>query len=124
MKIGRVVLGALFAVVLLGMTLVRAQGSHGLNLTWTASTSVGVAGQNVYRGTISGGPYTKLTATPLTPTTLAYLDPVVDGKTYFYVVTAISQGPIVLESGFSNQASATAPGPLPNPQTGLGATAQ
>ena len=114
----------LFVFWLLRPGLTSAQTSHGIEIKWIASTSAGVGGQNVYRGTVSGGPYTKLTATPLSPTALTYLDPVVDGKTYFYVATAISQGPIVLESTFSNEASATAPGPVPNPQTGLAASQQ
>jgi hypothetical protein len=97
---------------------------HGITLKWTLSASTGVSGQNVYRGTITGGPYTKLTATPLGPTVTTYEDPVVDGKTYFYVTTALSAGPIIIESPNSNEASATAPGPIPNPPGALGAIAQ
>jgi hypothetical protein len=128
LKLGRLSVIALFVVVavlaLAPMWHSSAQAAHGVGLKWTLSTTVGVAGQNVYRATVSGGPYTKLTATALAPTVAAYLDPVVDGVTYFYVVTAISQGPIVIESVFSNQVSAAAPGPAPNPQTALAATAQ
>lgn len=101
---------------------VHAQVQHGVQLKWTLSPTVGVASQNVYRGTVSGGPYTLLTN--IGPTLTGYLDPVVDGKTYFYVVTAVSAGPITLESINSNQVTATAPGPIPNPQTGLAASQQ
>ena len=38
-----------------------AAASYSTSLSWTASTS-SVIGYNVYRGTTSGGPYTKLTA--------------------------------------------------------------
>lgn len=92
---------------------------HGITLKWIASTSAGVAGYFVYRGTVSGGPYTKITPTVVTG--LTYFDPVVDGNTYFYVLTALDNG---VETGISNQASATALGPQGNPPTGLGATAQ
>jgi fibronectin type 3 domain-containing protein len=95
--------------------------SHGLALSWTLSTSTGVTGQNVYRSTVSGGPYSKLTTTPLAPTVTSYLDPVVDGKTYYYVVTAVQNG---IESVYSNQSTATALGPAPNPQTGLAVSQQ
>lgn len=95
---------------------------HGIGLKWAASVTTGISGQNVYRGTTTGGPYTKLTATPLPATALTYEDPVTDGKTYFYVVTVLSAGPVILESVNSNEASATAPGPVPNPQTGLAAS--
>jgi hypothetical protein len=114
----------LLMVVMSCLVIVHAQTTHGLNLTWTLSNSAGVAGQNVYRGTVNGGPYTKLTATPLAATVTSYLDPVTDGNTYFYVTTAISKGPIVIESAFSNQATAVAPGPPPNPQTGVAVSPQ
>jgi hypothetical protein len=42
--------------------------SHEVTLSWTASTSV-VIGYNVYRSTVSGGPYTELTTTPVATTT-------------------------------------------------------
>ncbi len=75
-------------------------------LTWTASQSPGIAGYNVYRGTTSGGPYTKINSS--LDTTTAYNDLAVqDGVTYYYVTTAVSnQGQ---ESSYSNQSSATVP---------------
>jgi hypothetical protein len=92
---------------------------HGITLKWNLSATTGVSGQNVYRSSTTGGPYTKLTATPLGPTITTYEDAVTDGKTYFYVTTALSAGPIFIESPYSNEASATAPGPVPLAQTGL-----
>lgn len=44
---------------------------HTVNLTWVASTS-NVSGYNIYRGTKSGGPYTKLNTSVIT--TLTYSD--------------------------------------------------
>lgn len=41
-------------------------------LTWTASVTVPVAGYNIYRGTVSGGPYTKVNTSLVT--TLTYTD--------------------------------------------------
>lgn len=80
---------------------------HTVSLAWNASTST-VAGYNVYRGTTSGGPYSKLTGTLLS--SLAYSDSsVTSGKTYYYVTTAVdSTG---AESGYSNQAQAVIPFP-------------
>ena len=80
--------------------------SHSVLLTWDASTSQDVIGYNAYRGTTSGGPYTKLNSSLISST--SYLDQSVQsGNTYYYVTTAVnSQG---LESVYSNQAVATVP---------------
>ena len=80
--------------------------SHSVRLTWDASTSQDVIGYNAYRGTTSGGPYTKLNSSLISGT--SYVDQTVQsGNTYYYVTTAVnSQG---LESVYSNQASATVP---------------
>ncbi|MGH9400512.1 MAG: choice-of-anchor D domain-containing protein [Terriglobia bacterium] len=81
---------------------------HSVTLTWGASTSSNITGYNVYRGTVSGGPYTKLNSSPETGT--AYTDTTVDaGQTYYYVTTAVdSQG---AESPNSNEAMAVIPSP-------------
>src|SRR5262245_26502842 len=49
--------------------------THGVSLTWAASTSANIAGYNVYRATTSGGPYTKLNASVVSG--LSYSDNVV-----------------------------------------------
>lgn len=78
---------------------------HSADLSWTASTSI-VAGYNVYRGVQSGGPYTKLTSTPVVLT--IHTDSTVQsGQTYFYVVTAIDLNN--LETVHSNEVSAVIP---------------
>jgi hypothetical protein len=79
-----------------------------VTLTWAPSTSGGVIGYNVYRGTISGGPYAKLNSSLDANT--AYTDGTVEaGQTYYYVTTAVnSEG---LESAYSNQATAAIPSP-------------
>jgi Abnormal spindle-like microcephaly-assoc'd, ASPM-SPD-2-Hydin len=64
--------------------------AHSVDVAWDASTTASLQGYNVYRGTVSGGPYTKISAT-LSPTTLLFTDTTpVSGKTYFYVVTAVN----------------------------------
>lgn len=90
------------------LSIAIAGGSHAVSLSWTASTS-SVVGYNVYRGTISGGPYTlKLNAAPVTGTT--YTDAAVaSGQGYYYVVTAVDAAGT--ESAYSTQASATIPTP-------------
>jgi hypothetical protein len=81
-------------------------GDHLATLSWNASPS-GVAGYFVYRST-NGGPYTKLNTTE--DTNLTYTDSsVVAGQTYSWVVTAVTSDSI--ESGYSNQATATVPTP-------------
>ena len=84
-------------------------GIHAVSLTWTASTSPGVTGYNVYRGTVSGGPYSdQLTSTPIAAT--SYTDTTVAaGQTYYYVATAVGTGGE--SSVYSNQAVATLPAP-------------
>jgi hypothetical protein len=79
--------------------------SHSVALSWNASTSL-VAGYNIYRGTQPGGPYTRLTSSPLSGT--SYTDASVQsGATYYYVSTAINSGNV--ESAYSNQATAAIP---------------
>jgi len=81
--------------------------AHTVSLGWTASSSV-VIGYNVYRGSVSGGPYSKLNSA--VDATTSYADGTVSaGLTYFYVVTAINSSNV--ESTFSNQVSVTIPSP-------------
>jgi len=113
----------LLLLVAISSFTVSAQTSHGLLVSWTASVSTGVAGESVYRATVSGGPYTKLNAALLPVATTSFLDPVTDGKKYFYVVTATSLPPIAIESPLSVEATNTAP-LAPLPPTGVGVTPQ
>jgi hypothetical protein len=79
---------------------------HFISLAWTASVTVGVTGYNVYRGTVSGGPYTLLTASPLGSGATSYNDgSPTSGVTYYYVATALVGAS---ESAYSNETSATA----------------
>ncbi|HTZ33595.1 MAG TPA: choice-of-anchor D domain-containing protein [Methylomirabilota bacterium] len=80
--------------------------SHSVALQWQASGSSGVTGYYVYRGTSSGGPYTKLNGSTISGTSYTD-DGVSSGTTYYYVVTALgSDGE---ESVNSNQVSAAIP---------------
>ncbi len=91
----------------LGGSCVTSMGIHSVSLTWTASTSSGVAGYKVYRGTASGGPYTLVGSVGLTT---SYTDnTVMSGTTYYYVVTAVDSNNNV--SPNSNQAQAVVPVP-------------
>jgi hypothetical protein len=81
--------------------------SHSTMLSWTASTTQGV-NYNVYRSSVSGGPYTKVTSTTAIAG-LSYTDStVLPGQKYYYVVTAINSSG---ESGYSNEAVASVPFP-------------
>jgi hypothetical protein len=75
-------------------------------LNWSASTSSGVVGYNVYRATISGGPYTKINPSLVANTT--FTDTTVQAaQTYYYVVTAIGSSNV--ESANSNEVTAVIP---------------
>ena len=92
-------------------TIVTASGvgtaamSHSVLLGWTSSTSA-VAGYKVYRGTVSGGPYTAVT-TNLNVLTSFTDTNVTSGTTYYYVVTAVDATGD--ESAYSEEVSATVP---------------
>lgn len=84
--------------------LTRIQGDGSINLDWADSTSPIFASYSVYRSEISGGSYTSI-ATGLT--TSAYTDnTVINGTTYYYVVTALDNV-IIAESVNSSQVSGT-----------------
>jgi hypothetical protein len=80
------------------------QVPHSVLLSWNASTST-VSGYNVYRSTVSGTQYAKLNSALVG---LAYTDTsVLNGKTYFYVTTAVDANGV--ESVYSNEVSANIP---------------
>jgi hypothetical protein len=79
--------------------------THSVSLGWTASTSV-VSGYNIYRSTVSGGPYTKLNAALILAGT--YTDSTAQpGQTYYFVGTSLDSSGV--ESADSNEISATVP---------------
>jgi Abnormal spindle-like microcephaly-assoc'd, ASPM-SPD-2-Hydin len=82
--------------------------AHSVSLSWDASGSQRVTGYNVYRGMVSGGPYTQVNSSLISGT--AYTDTtVLSGQSYYYVATAVdSQG---LESAYSNETQAVVPSP-------------
>jgi len=76
-----------------------------VNLTWTPSSS-SYSGFNVYRGTVSGGPYSKIDASLIS--TPAYMDGnVTAGQTYYYVATEVDSSGN--ESAYSGEVSAAIP---------------
>jgi hypothetical protein len=77
---------------------------HWVGLSWNASTT-SVTGYNIYRSTVNGGAYAKISSLV---SALTYSDSTVqNGTTYYYVTTAVdSQG---VESVFSNQVVAVIP---------------
>jgi hypothetical protein len=94
----------------LGGSCVTGTGTvaHSVTLSWLASTSSGVVGYNLYRGTTSGGPYTKVTSSLVAG--LGYTDNnVVAGQTYYYVATAVDGSSN--ESAYSTPATAVIPTP-------------
>ena len=80
-----------------------AVGDHFSMLSWNASTST-VVGYKVYRGSVSGGPYTSIATLG---NVLTYTDHQVQpGTTYFWVITAYDASN---ESAYSSQVSGTIP---------------
>jgi fibronectin type 3 domain-containing protein len=83
--------------------------AHSVDIAWDASTSATLQGYNVYRSTVSGGPYSKISPTVATSTLLFTDSTPVSGKQYFYVVTAVDTSG--LESAASTQVAVTIPVP-------------
>lgn len=80
--------------------------TRSVSLSWLASSSSGVAGYYVYRSTVSGSSYTRITSSALSA--LKYTDgSVTSGKTYYYVVTAVTSSGT--ESAHSGQVDAIIP---------------
>jgi hypothetical protein len=83
--------------------------AHSVDIAWDASSTVALQGYNVYRSTVSGGPYTRISPVLATSTLLFTDTTPVSGKQYFYVVTAVDSSGT--ESAASTQATATIPVP-------------
>ena len=82
-----------------------APTTHSVTLSWGSSSS-SIVGYDVYRGTTSSGPFTLLTASPVSTT--SYTDTTAQsGQTYYYVVTAVDASGD--QSSYSNVATATIP---------------
>jgi len=82
-----------------------APAAYSVNLSWTPSSST-YAGFNIYRGTVSGGPYSKVDSTLISAP--AYTDSsVTTGNTYYYVATEVDSSGN--ESAYSGEISAVIP---------------
>ena len=80
---------------------------HTVDLSWQPSASQ-VAGYNLYRGTHSGGPYTRLNSSLLDGTNFTD-GSVASGATYFYVAKSVDGNS--RESSPSNEAKVEIPNP-------------
>ncbi len=84
------------------------QDSHSVTLRWDPSTSSGIVGYYVYRGTEAGGPYSKVNSSAIAGT--QYTDSSVQaGHTYYYVVRSVESNGV--QSSYSAQVSAIVPTP-------------
>jgi len=82
-----------------------APATYSVSLSWTSGSS-SAAGFNVYRGSQSAGPFTKMNSSLLATT--SYTDTTVaSGQTYYYVATDVDASGN--ESTYSNVASAVIP---------------
>jgi fibronectin type 3 domain-containing protein len=82
-----------------------AATQHDVNLSWSSSSST-VSGYNVYRGTLSGGPYGKINSSSDPGTSFSDTS-VQANETYYYVVTGVNSAGE--ESAYSNQVTAVVP---------------
>jgi fibronectin type 3 domain-containing protein len=79
--------------------------TYSVSLSWTPS-STSYEGFNVYRGSVSGGPYSKIDSSLIS--TPSYMDNnVTAGQTYYYVATEVDD--TGTESAYSSEVSATIP---------------
>ena len=84
--------------------LVATDGVGQVDLDWSDNIESDLAGYNVYRSAIPGGPYTIIGGSLSIPS--SYIDSSVSsGTSYYYVVAAVDNG--ANESGYSNEDSAT-----------------
>jgi hypothetical protein len=74
-----------------------------VTLSWSPSVTPNIAGYNIYRSSVSGGPYSLISG-PIAGTTFTDTN-VTPGQTYYYVLTSVTSGGV--ESGFSGQAAVT-----------------
>lgn len=93
------------------LNLSASSGDSKVDLNW--ATVSNAASYNIKRSTTVGGPYIKI-ASGVTVATYSDIA-VANGKTYYYVVTAVNANG---ESLPSNEASATPQGPVVQPETG------
>jgi fibronectin type 3 domain-containing protein len=97
----------------------QAGAQHSCTLNWTQSTTPGITSNNLYRGSVSGGPY-MLVNSSSSPST-SYVDTSVTASTtYYYVVTALVG---TEESLYSMQATCAVPATTTAP-TNLTVTAK
>jgi hypothetical protein len=83
-----------------------APPQHRVDLSWSETSTV--VGYNLYRGSQSGGPYTKINLALDASTT--YTDSSVQaGQIYYYVTTAVDSSGA--ESSYSNQIQTSVPSP-------------
>jgi fibronectin type 3 domain-containing protein len=81
--------------------------AHSVSISWQASSSPQVGFYNVYRSSVSGGPYSRVgwrvSGTSFTDTAVQ------PGTTYYYVVTSVTTSNV--ESTKSSEIKATVPTP-------------
>jgi fibronectin type 3 domain-containing protein len=81
-------------------------GSENITIYWTDNEETDIAGYNVYRADVAGGPYdTKINGSLLTGNTTTDVD-LYGGNTYYYIVQAVDTGN--LSSVNSDEVSAAA----------------
>ncbi|TES83424.1 MAG: PGF-pre-PGF domain-containing protein, partial [Hadesarchaea archaeon] len=74
-----------------GLTVTSVETGENLDLSWTAPPELDLAGYNIYRSTISGGPYSLIATVGVIT---SYRDNgLTTGTTYYYVISASDEVP-------------------------------
>ncbi len=97
----------LFVAVFIGYLSWREFSDASVVVEWTTASELDMAGFNLYRSTLPGGPFTQVndrlippSSDPLTGGTYSYSDePVEAGKVYFYQLEAVETSGMVERFG-------------------------
>jgi hypothetical protein len=106
------VINAMLGLVnpLTGQSCLTSTGLHVIAVNWTPSTSSGVTGYQISRGTSSSGPFSVI-GSVTGATTAGYLDTtVVSGQMYYYEIAAVA-GSVVGPNSAPSPASVVVPTP-------------
>ena len=106
------VIDAMLGVInpLTGQSCLTSTGLHVITVNWTPSSSSGVTGYQISRGTSSSGPFTVI-GSVTGASTAAYLDTtVVSGQMYYYEIAAVA-GSVVGPNSAPIAASMVVPTP-------------
>lgn len=104
-------------LILLPVVVAAQAATRPVNVVWNQTTVANATGYNLYVGSTTGGPYTKINSSVIPVNTPQLADTGTVGTTRFYVVTVVTPActpttPVTQpcgESGYSAEAATTVP---------------